>query len=332
MTMFNEIENRLQTLPGVISVGRCLITPISGQGWNGFFHPDTPHPPTGREALAFRNFISPGYFPTLRTPILAGRNFTSQDTKNSPHVAIINQTLAKKFYPNLNPIGRFFEIEGAPGKPNPQIMIVGLVKDAKYRKVDEVTPPTAFEPIVQIPEHAENETFELRTSGRPAALASAVQSVVASVNNEIPLEFHTLENQVDDSLVQQRTLATLSAFFGGLALLLAMLGLYGALSYLVTQRQTEFGVRMALGAQPRSILWLVMRQVASILLIGIVAGVAISLAATRVLQSMLFGLGPRDTGTMLAAVGILTAVALVAGYLPARRATKVDPMVALRYD
>jgi predicted permease len=332
MTLFNEIENRLQTLPGVISVGRCLITPISGQGWNGFFHPDTPHPPTGRDALAFRNFISPGYFPTLRTSILAGRNFTSQDTKNSPHVAIINQTLAKKFYPNLNPIGRYFQIEGAPGKPNPQILIVGVVKDAKYRKVDEVTLPTAFEPIVQIPEHAENETFELRTSGRPSALASAIQSVVASVNKEIPLEFHTLENQVDDSLVQQRTLATLSGFFGGLALLLAMLGLYGALSYVVTQRQTEFGVRMALGAQPRSILWLVMRQVVSILVIGIVAGVGISLAATRILQSMLFGLGPRDTVTLMAAVGILSAVALVAGYLPARRATKVDPMVALRYE
>lgn len=329
---FEEIEARLRTLPGVISVGRSLITPISGQGWNGFFHPDTPNPPTGRQALAFRNFISPGYFPTMRTPILAGRNFTSRDTKDSPHVAMINQTLAKKFYPNLNPIGRYFQVEGAPGEPQPKVLIVGLVKDAKYRSLDEATLPTAFEPMVQIPEHADVENFELRTAARPSALASAVQSVVAGVNKEIPLEFRTLENQVDDSLVQQRTLATLSAFFGALALLLAMLGLYGALSYLVNQRQIEFGVRMALGAQPGSILWLVMRQVASILLVGIAAGVAISLAATRVLQSLLFGLGPRDTVTLLAAVGVLSAVALIAGYLPARRATKVDPMVALRYE
>ncbi|HEV2350545.1 MAG TPA: ABC transporter permease [Terriglobia bacterium] len=333
LATFEEMESRLRTLPGVVSVGRSNNTPISGSGWNGFFHPDSPNPPTGREALAFRNFISPGYFPTLRTPILAGRNFTSQDTKDSPLVAIVNQTLARKFYPNLNPIGRYFHIEGAPGKPQPTIQIVGVVKDAKYRTVGEVTPPTAFEPIGQIPEQNDNEeNFELRTAARPALLASVVQHAVAGVNKEIPLEFRTLENQVDDSLVQQRALATLSGFFGGLALLLAMLGLYGALSYLVTQRQTEFGVRMALGAQPRSILWLVMRQVAAILLVGNVAGVGISLAATRVLQSMLFGLGPRDTVTLMAAVGMLSAVALVAGYLPARRATHVDPMVALRYE
>src|SRR5579862_45116 len=332
MATFEEIENRLRTLPGVVSEGRSTITPISGSVWNGFFHPDSPNPPTGRNSLAFRNFISPGYFPTLRTPLLAGRNFTSHDTKDSQHVAIINQNLAHRFYPNLNPIGRYFNIEGAPGETPPQVLIVGLVKDAKYRSVSEVTLPTAYEPIVQIPEHSDVDNFELRTAARPSAMASAVQNVVASVNKEIPLEFGTLADQVDDSLVQQRTLATLSGFFGGLALLLAMLGLYGALSYLVTQRQTEFGVRMALGAQPGSILRLVMRQVASILLVGIVAGVAISLAATRVLQSMLFGLGPRDTVTMLAAVGILSAVAMVAGYLPARRATKVDPMVALRYE
>ena len=152
------------------------------------------------------------------------------------------------------------------------------------------------------------------------------------MNKGISLDFHTLAGQVDDSLVQERMLAMLSGFFGFLALLLAMLGLYGALSFLVHQRQVEFGVRMALGAQPGSILRLVMRDVGAILLIGVVAGVGISLAATRVLQRLLFGLGPRDTVTMIAAVVVLSAVALVAGYLPARRATKVDPMVALRYE
>jgi len=332
MAMFNEIEDRLRTLPGLTSVGRCLITPISGQGWNGYFHPDTPHPPSGRDALAYRNFISPGYFPTMRMQILAGRNFTSQDTKISPHVAIINETLAKKFYSDLNPVGRYFQIEGAPGKPNPQIQIVGIVKDSKYRRVSEATLPTAFEPIEQIPEHGSTQSFELRTSGRPSALAAAVQNVVAGVNKEIPLDFLTLSDQVNDSLVQQRTLATLSGFFGGLALLLAMLGLYGALSYVVTQRKTEFGVRMALGATPGSILRLVMRQVAAILVIGVVVGTGISLAAARVLQSLLFGLESRDTVTLLSAVGVLAVVALIAGFLPARRATKVDPMVALRYE
>jgi ABC-type antimicrobial peptide transport system permease subunit len=152
------------------------------------------------------------------------------------------------------------------------------------------------------------------------------------VNSAIPLEFNTLAEQVNDSLVQERLLALLSGLFGALALVLAMIGLFGTFSYLVTQRQTEFGIRMALGATPGSILGLVMRDLVTVLASGLAAGILISLAATRVLQQMLFGLGPRDPTTILLAAGVLTAVALIAGYLPARRATKVDPMVALRYE
>ena len=152
------------------------------------------------------------------------------------------------------------------------------------------------------------------------------------VNSAIPLEFHVLADQVNDSLVQERLVGLLSAFFGVLALLLAIIGLYGTFNYLVTQRQTEFGIRMALGAQAGSILRLVIRDVVTVLAGGLTAGILISLAGTRVLQQMLFGLGPRDATTMLLAAGVLTAVAMLAGYLPARRATKVDPMVALRYE
>ena len=172
----------------------------------------------------------------------------------------------------------------------------------------------------------------MRTGVRPSALVSVVQSAVADVNKAIPLEFHTLAQQVDDSMVQERMLALLSGFFGALALLLAMVGLYGTLNYLVAQRQTEFGIRMALGAAPASILRLVMRSVFTVLAIGVVAGIGISLAATRVLQQLLFGLGPRDAVTLIASVVVLSVVALFAGYLPARRATKVDPMVALRNE
>jgi ABC-type antimicrobial peptide transport system permease subunit len=163
-------------------------------------------------------------------------------------------------------------------------------------------------------------------------LVAPVRAAVAEVSSAIPLEFHTLAEQVNSSLFQERMLALLSGFFSALALLLAMIGLYGTLSYLVTQRQTEFGIRMALGAMPGSILGLVMRDLLAVLASGLAAGILISLAATRVLQQMLFGLGPRDPTTMLLAAGLLTAVALIAGYLPARRATKVDPMVALRYE
>jgi len=210
--------------------------------------------------------------------------------------------------------------------------VVGIVKDAKYAELREAIQPTAFFPADQVPAHAESESFELRTGVQPSAMISAVQAAVADANKEIPLEFHTLAEQVNDSMVQERLLALLSGFFGALALLLAMIGLYGTLSYLVNQRQTEFGVRMALGAGSGSILRLVMRDVILVLVAGIVVGVGISLASTRVLQQMLFGLCARDAVTMIGAAGLLSVVALVAGYLPARRATKVDPMVALRYE
>ena len=206
------------------------------------------------------------------------------------------------------------------------------MKDAKYETVREDNSPTAFFPVAQIPELADEQSFELRTGARPSALIPSVQEAISGVSKAIPLEFGTLAEQIDDSLIQERLLATLSTFFGGLALLLAMIGLYGALSYLVAQRQREFGIRMALGAPQNSILSLVMRDVVLVLAGGVTAGVCISLATVGILQKMLFGLAARDTLTLLASIGVLSAVAFLAGYLPARRAMRVDPMVALRYE
>jgi putative ABC transport system permease protein len=332
LAAYEDIENRLHSLPGVVSAGRSLFTPISNYMWNDNLQVDSPNAPTRDASLAYFNFISPGYFQTLRTPILAGRGFNGSDTKTAPQVAIVNETLAHKFFPNANPIGKSFRIEPRPGKPAPPIQVVGLVKDSKYGDLREETYAQAFFPIAQIPENDEQESFELRTATPPSVLIAAVQETVAGVNKAIPIQFHTLAEQVDDSLVQERMLATLSAFFGGLALLLAMIGLYGAISYLVAQRQAEFGIRRALGAEPGSILRLVMRDVAGVLAGGIAAGLCISLAATGLLQKMLFGLAPRDPFTLVAAIGLLSAVALLAGYLPARQAMQVDPLVALRYD
>jgi putative ABC transport system permease protein len=176
------------------------------------------------------------------------------------------------------------------------------------------------------------DTLQLRTAIPPSRLIVPVLAAVAGVSSAIPLEFHTLADQVNDSLVQERLSALVSGFFGALALILAMIGLYGTFSYLVTHRQTEFGVRMALGAEPASILALVMRDLIAVLAGGLVAGILISLAATRVVEHMLFGLAPRDATTMFLAVGVLSAVALLAGYIPARRATRVDPMTTLRQE
>ena len=333
LATFEDLEKRLRSLPGVVSAGRSIMTPISGFEWNNNVHVDSPDAPTGDEALVDFNFVSPGYFQTLRTPILTGRGFDGRDTKTAPQVAIINQTMVQKFFHGANPTGKYFKLDPwKPGEPAPVIEVVGVIKDSKYESLRENTPPTAFFPITQIPEMDESATFELRSLTPPAGLIPAVQESAAAVNKEIPLQFRTLAKQVDDSLVQERLLATLSGFFGGLALLLAMIGLYGALSYAVTMRRTEFGVRMALGALPGSILRIVMKDVAVVLSAGLLSGAAISFVAVRLLEKLLFGLAARDPLTIATAIVVLSAVALLAAYLPARRAMRVDPMVALRYE
>lgn len=330
---YEAIETRLRALPGIVSVGRSMITPLEGGAWNQIVKTDWSNALTDDEALTWLNSVSPGYFETLHAPLLEGRDFTSTDSKTSRKVAIINQTLGRRFFPGLNPIGRTFQLKGVSGQFGPPIEVVGVVKDAKYQSIREDIHPTAFFPDVQLsPEFAEAENFELRTAVRPSALVSSIQAAVASVNKEIALEFDTLTDQVNHSMIRERLLAMLSSFFGALALLLAMIGLYGTLSYLVSQRQAEFGIRAALGAPPGSILLLVIRDVLAVLCGGMAAGVVISLATVRVLHDLLFGLPPRDAITLAAAASILSIVAFVAGYLPARRAMRVDPMVALRYE
>ena len=331
--VYDELEKRLRALPGVASAGRSSRVPISIYEWSQAIEVDTPNTPRGNDAEAFLSFVSPGYFETLRTPILAGRNVGPGDTRTSISVAVINESFARTYFPNMDPVGKYFRrVEGVAGKPPTPFLIVGVVKDSKYQSVRERTGPQAFFPASQVLRNDESEYFELRTAGRPSALVPSVQSVIAQVNKAITLEFSSLAAQVDDSLVQERLLATLSTFFGGLALLLAMIGLYGAVSYAVGQRRNEFGVRIALGANPASILRLVMRDVGAILLGGSLAGIAIALGAVRLVQKLLFGLIPYDPVTLLGAIVVLAVVALVAGYIPARRAMRVDPMVALRYE
>ena len=344
MATYDEIESRLKALPGVLSVGRSEVTPISGallefgdvqSDWLKLstslqFSTSLKDNP---EAPVFTNWVSPGYIPTLRMPLVAGRNFTRADLETSSGVAIVNQTFSRRFFPHLNPVGRIFRLDLPP---QTAFEVVGLIRDSKYWSLREGFQAIALLPLNQLPNapgiFGLQEKLELRTAIPPSALVAPVRAAVAEVNSAIPLEFHTLAEQVNDSLVQERLLAVLSGLFGALALLLAMIGLYGTFSYLVTQRQSEFGIRMALGATPGSILGLVMRDIIAVLAGGMVAGILISLAATRVLQQMLFGLGPRDAVTMVAAAAVLSVVALIAGYLPARRATKVDPMVALRNE
>jgi len=328
---YEAILSRLQALPGVTSVSRSFNIPLSGWMWNNDVHSDSPNAPTGEAALVYFNFVSPKFFNTLGMRMVAGRDFDNRDTSTSNQVAIVNETMARQFFPGMNAIGSRFQVDKM-GTYTGWIEVVGIVKDAKYESLREVTPATAFFPATQIPGHDGREVFALRTTLPAGTMSAAVQSAVAEVNKDISLECHTLAAQVDDTLVEERLLATLSGLFGALALVLAMIGVYGVLSYLVGKRQGEFGIRMALGAQRGSILGLVMRDVAIVLAGGLAAGLAIALGTVTMLQKMLFGLAPRDAATMALSVAVLCAMAALAGYLPARRATHTDPLVALRHE
>ena len=273
----------------------------------------------------------------MRTGLIDGRDFGERDNASAPQVAIVNQALARKFYPRMDPVGKTFrryETATTLGKP---FLIVGLVGDAKYDTLREHAAPTAFFPLAQLPagparSATERAAIEIRTAAGPSQLPKAVSETILRVNKSAAIRFTTLAQQVDDSLTQERLLATLSGFFGALALLLATIGFYGALAYLLLQRRKEIGIRLALGAQRAAVLRLVMRDVAMLLLAGATAGLAIAWAATRFVQSLLFDIPARDTTTFALSVAFLAAAAVAAGWIPTRRAMKIEPMEALRYE
>jgi putative ABC transport system permease protein len=330
---YAQVLERLKSLPGVVSASQTWMTPISGMEWNTNIQVEGWQPPAGEMPLVWFNWMTPDYFATLRTPLIAGRTFDSRDTTTSPRVAIVNQTLARLFYPNRDALGKYFRVSGGPDSASTQqVQIVGVVQDSKYISLREAYLPFAYVPLAQAPFIPEGSSFEIRTAADPTSMIGSVREAIGSQNKSASLRFVTLSQQVENSLVPERLLATLSGFFGGLALLLTGIGLYGVMAYLVTRRTHEIGIRMALGAQPGSILRLVLRDSAVLLAAGIAAGLGVAFWITRFVQHLLFGLTTTDVETLALAVGVLVAVSFVATYLPARRAMKVDPMVALRYE
>jgi len=325
-----EVHERVKQIPGVQQASVSWLMLFSGADINAplKIHDYTPVP--DEEVKARFNSVSPGYFETVGMSLVAGRGIEERDTENAPQTAVINEAMARRYFPGANPVGKTMEITVGPTKGNP-IEIVGVVRDAKYNNMRAETKPMFYTSIQQLPRTL--GTLEVRAREPMAALSASIRNALSEVTKDVMIRrVVTLSDQVDSTLASERLLTTLCVFFGALALLLASVGLYGVLSYAVAQRTQEIGIRMALGATGRNVLWLVLRQSLTVVLAGIAIGLSLALTCTRLLVSFLYGLSPTDPTTIVGAMLLLLVVALLACWIPARRATKVDPMITLKYE
>ena len=262
-------------------------------------------------------------------PLRTGRTFDKNDTAASPRVAVVNQTFVRKFWNGTNPIGQTLRTIEEPDYPSTVYEIVGVIPDTKYNDIRGETPPMAFAPATQFPAKRPWVHMVIYSNTSPAG---SIQSKLAQTHPEVVTRFGDFQQDIRGGLVRERLLAMLSGFFGFLAALLAMVGLYGVISYMVARRRNEIGIRVALGANRGQVLAMVMREAARLLVIGLSVGIVLSLIAGRGAESLLFGLKPHDPFTLLGSIGLLAVIAALASFLPARRAAKVDPMEALRYE
>jgi putative ABC transport system permease protein len=325
MAFRQEILARIQALPTVSSAAGALIVPMSYRGWDSNIDiPDGPQ----RVNTNF-NRVTPGYFQTMQTPMLAGRDFNETDTTSSPRVAIVNEIFASKFFGSANPLGKIFYDTGNPGQT---YQVIGLVKNTKYFDLREKPAPIAFFSFTQANGPDEASTLMIRSNSQLLPLISALKHEASEINPAMVLTFTVLQTQIRDGLLRERLMATLSGFFGILATILAMVGLYGVISYMVIRRKNEIGVRVALGANRDNILAMILHEAAILVGIGLAVGAALALAAGTAAASWLYDLKPQDPLTLCAAITGLAAVALVASLIPAQRAASMQPMAALREE
>jgi putative ABC transport system permease protein len=328
---FRRLHEAASNLPGVASAALSAVTPVSGSTWNNVIEiPGAPEAPE-RERMTNINLLTPRWFETMGTRLIAGRDFGERDVGASPPVAIVNEAFARKYFGGNNPVGQRIRFPGRPGRPAVEREIVGYVEDAVYRSLREPVPATTYLPMTQQPEMPSFMSVSVRAAGgSPALLTKNLTSALTGVNGDIAITFRLLSEQVNASLVQERIVAMLSGFFGALALLLAGLGLYGVTTYAVGRRRTEIGIRMALGAAPAGVVRMVLKRVAILVALGILVGAGVSLWASRFVATLLYGLQPRDPATLVLAALVLSAIGGLAGWIPARRAARVDPARVLR--
>jgi predicted permease len=330
--LYNKILNRIDALPGVHSATLSGAPPMWHGNWGSPItiqgRPTAPN----EDVSTLLNRVSSGYFETLGIPLLRGRTIGPEDTATSTRAVVVNQTLANQYFPHGDAIGHTFTV--ADPSVTGSWEIVGIVRDAIYNQAGEGPQPMAYLADTQLTESDHYAYWlQVQTAGDPAAVAGSLRKALADIDLNLPiLDTMTISEQLDSLINQQRLVSQLSGFFSLLALSLCVIGLYGVMTYSVIRRTNEIGVRMALGAPTGEVLWLILRELLLLLGIGIGLGIPVTLAANHAIRAGLFGLSPSDPVTLISAVLLIVVVTLVTAYFPARRATRIDPMVALRYE
>lgn len=320
-----DIRDRLAAVPGIREVAASQPALLSGSVNSTSMYIQGRRYASDEQTSINRLVVTPGFLEMMQIPVMLGRTLSERDSEGAPKVVVINEAAARKYFPNENPIGRHF---GSSVETSGQQEIVGVVRDAKYNSVRDEAPPTMY--VTHLQYRMAGPSFVARTEGEPMSVVGSIRTAMRAIDPAMPVtNVSTQMEQIEGRILQERLFAQAYALFGALALIVAAVGLFGLMSYSVARRTNEIGVRMALGAKPRDVLQLVLGESMTLVLIGIALGVGAALAAGRLVASLLFGVQSTDVMTMALAVIVLLAVAAVAGYLPARRAARVDPMVAL---
>jgi predicted permease len=334
-TLYGQLMDRLNQIPGVQASTIATYAPISGTGRSSTVTVRGYTPAPGENKDVQDILIGPDYCKALGVPLLLGREINVRDTPASQKIAVVNKSFAQHYFNGASPIGRRFQY-GDDDDPDhgEELEIVGMIGDIKYSSAKEEAEPTAYRPILQVQDpDAYSSNVQIRTSGDPSSLAGTVRQTIGQVDPKLPVfGVTTLREQLSGALQQEKLIAQLVSFFGLLALLLASIGLYGLMAHAVVRRTKEIGIRMALGAERRSIIWMVLKETVVLVLFGVVIGVPAAIGASRLIASQLFGTSPSDPITLAGGALLLIGVALLAGFLPARKASKVDPLIALRYE
>lgn len=323
---FAEIMTRVRSVPGVRHAAETLIVPLSGPEWNSRITVGG----VRQEGSVYFNEVGGDFFRALGMPLLEGRTFDGRDRRGAPLAAVVNQRFTRSYFPNASAIGRTFQVEGVPGQPPLEYHVVGLVTDSKYDDIREELKPIAYLAHAQNPEPLAFLQVVIRSETALGSLKPALTRAILDATPGAAVSYDTINSYVRDALVTERVMASLSGFFGLLAMLIATIGLYGVMSYTVTRRQVEIGIRMALGADAGAVIRMVLRESGVLVLFGIAIGVMLAVFVSRSADSLLYGLEPWDLPSFAIAIAALGGVSVLAACVPARRGARVPPSIALR--